>query len=42
MEIEGAGINFGKFLIWGGGKSVNIVYVYKYTKKWDFIVDIDF
>ena len=42
MEIEGAGINIGKFLICGGRKSVNIACVYKYTKKWDFIVDIDF
>ena len=28
MEIEGAGINVGRFFIFGGGKSVNIACVY--------------
>ena len=41
-EIEGAGINVGRFFICGGSKLVNIACVYLYTKKSDFFVDIDF
>ena len=32
MEFEGAGINVGRFYIYGGGKLVNIhIYIYIYT-----------
>ena len=33
MEIEGAGINIGRFFICGGGKSVNIACVCRINRK---------
>ena len=42
LEIKGAGINVSWCFICGGGKSVSIACDSWYTKKLNFIFDIDF
>ena len=42
MEIVGAGINVGKFIICRSGQSVSIACVYNDTEKNNFIVNVKF